>query len=802
MVIAFVVVAAATLTLLPISNAPAEDTAGFVVHIDPVTGKPTAPAPGVFPVMLDAKTRYAFSTSFEGLERQSSTVPGGGFFVDLEGRFQHGYVAAGDNLGAVKVPCISGIPHDEDYVWTPPSIDEGGSAVKSAYPPRKAASSGATIIIQNNDDPGEGFNDPTAWTPTGGNPATTLGEARLNCFQYAADIWGSLLNSDVLIIVRAAMDELDCAPLYGVLGSAGAVTISANFAGAPQTDTYYPAALANSLAGQDLIPAHPDISATFNSLLNGDPGCLLGAGWYYGFDANPGTNEIDFVSVLLHEFGHGLGFISYVNLYTGGKPDGLDDTYSNFLDRAGANPSDYPSMTNTQRRDASISDPDLRWVGPNVSLSVPLIPLIGGTNGGKVRIHAPDPLQPGSSVSHWAGGVLPNEALEPVYTVPIHDPSLALWLMKDIGWGVDSVPQIPDPAAQIASIDDVPNDQGGLVDVTISADEDLAIDDEVTGYNIYRRVDGGTLAAGGMEASEASVVGDHQSIKTPSGKDAWPLPNTKVVSRGDDFYVVGSPGLSSAASFPPGTWKVVATVFATQSDSYIVEATTGGDFPIYSTYVVTTHTTTPSLWFISDPDSGYSIDNIVPGVPAAFSVVYNSDNNYLSWQQNTEQDFQYYRVYRSTDASFTPDPSNLVQATDDLTWIDGVANPSAQFYKMTAVDDAGNESDPASPSTATSTQDPVIPNTFVLHQNVPNPFNPATTIHYDVARGGGAVTLRIFDAKGRLVKTLIDGVQSEGQKSVAWSGLNDGGQQVATGVYFYRLTAQGFSQTRRMVLLK
>jgi flagellar hook assembly protein FlgD len=85
---------------------------------------------------------------------------------------------------------------------------------------------------------------------------------------------------------------------------------------------------------------------------------------------------------------------------------------------------------------------------------------------------------------------------------------------------------------------------------------------------------------------------------------------------------------------------------------------------------------------------------------------------------------------------------------------------------------------------------------------VPNPFNPATTIHYDVARGGGEVTLQIFDAKGRLVRTLVDGSQSEGQKTATWNGLNGSGQQVATGVYFYRLRAQGFSQTRTMVLLK
>ena len=116
-------------------------------------------------------------------------------------------------------------------------------------------------------------------------------------------------------------------------------------------------------------------------------------------------------------------------------------------------------------------------------------------------------------------------------------------------------------------------------------------------------------------------------------------------------------------------------------------------------------------------------------------------------------------------------------------------------------EDPGNESDVATPGTATGIV-PSAPQTFALHQNVPNPFNPTTTIQYDVARGGGEVTLQIFDAKGRLVKTMMDGAQSEGQQSVTWDGRNNAGQQVATGVYFYRLTAPGFSQTRRMVLLK
>jgi hypothetical protein len=95
-----------------------------------------------------------------------------------------------------------------------------------------------------------------------------------------------------------------------------------------------------------------------------------------------------------------------------------------------------------------------------------------------------------------------------------------------------------------------------------------------------------------------------------------------------------------------------------------------------------------------------------------------------------------------------------------------------------------------------------VPARFALHQNLPNPFNPATVIHYSVVRGGASVTLKIYEASGRLVRTLVDGPQTEGQKQVVWDGTNEHGHGVATGVYFYRMTAPGFVQTRKMVFLK
>jgi hypothetical protein len=94
------------------------------------------------------------------------------------------------------------------------------------------------------------------------------------------------------------------------------------------------------------------------------------------------------------------------------------------------------------------------------------------------------------------------------------------------------------------------------------------------------------------------------------------------------------------------------------------------------------------------------------------------------------------------------------------------------------------------------------PGTFALHPCAPNPFNPITTIRYDVPQGGARVAIVVYDVAGRRIRTLVDGVQPAGKLSVVWDGRNQAGQGVASGVYFYRMSAGGFVQTRKMVLLK
>jgi hypothetical protein len=89
-----------------------------------------------------------------------------------------------------------------------------------------------------------------------------------------------------------------------------------------------------------------------------------------------------------------------------------------------------------------------------------------------------------------------------------------------------------------------------------------------------------------------------------------------------------------------------------------------------------------------------------------------------------------------------------------------------------------------------------------LNQNVPNPFNPTTTIRYEI-KTAGPVSLKIYNVAGQLVKTLVDGQRIAGQVYEAnWNGLNDAGQSVSSGVYFYKLVSTNFTQTKKMVLLK
>ena len=107
----------------------------------------------------------------------------------------------------------------------------------------------------------------------------------------------------------------------------------------------------------------------------------------------------------------------------------------------------------------------------------------------------------------------------------------------------------------------------------------------------------------------------------------------------------------------------------------------------------------------------------------------------------------------------------------------------------------------AVPDGGTGADDVSVPTRYVLYQNVPNPFNPNTSIQYNIIEDV-RVNLAIYDVAGRLVRTLVDKNQRASLYQVTWDGVDNAGQTVATGIYFYRLTAGNFVETRKMLLLK
>jgi hypothetical protein len=88
-----------------------------------------------------------------------------------------------------------------------------------------------------------------------------------------------------------------------------------------------------------------------------------------------------------------------------------------------------------------------------------------------------------------------------------------------------------------------------------------------------------------------------------------------------------------------------------------------------------------------------------------------------------------------------------------------------------------------------------------LAQNYPNPFNPQTSIAFTI-KDRGAVTLKVYNVNGELVRTLANENRAAGSYTLTWDGHNDNGQSVSSGVYFYKLVTNNFSQTKKMVLLK
>ncbi len=311
----------------------------------------------------------------------------------------------------------------------------------------------ATFVIVNADPAGVGFNDPASAAPVGGNNGTTLGKQRLNAFQAAADKWGATLTSSAIIRVNAVWTDLPCTADSGVLGSAGPSEIWRDFPGAPIGKHWYPKALADRLANTDLDSTTEDIDANFNVNL-GKPGCLTGTFFYLGLDGKHGK-DFDLVTILEHEFAHGLGFHTSTDRETGAFVDGIPNIADDFLTDTSTG-RNWSSMSALERASSAMNTGHLVWTGGNVTYALPRVlqqqmgtGMAGADNLSRALLYAPSSYSAGSSVAHWDISASPNQLMEPVYNddlshqvAPPDD--LTLPFLQDIGWisGAEQLPRL------------------------------------------------------------------------------------------------------------------------------------------------------------------------------------------------------------------------------------------------------------------------------------------------------------------------------------------------------------------------
>lgn len=279
--------------------------------------------------------------------------------------------------------------------------------------------SGPSIAFAVNytDSAGEGFFDPQ------------LGAQRRSAFEYALGIWTGLLAKAYegeKIAIDAAMNPMGGSPTDAVLGSAGPENFRWNFGAGALANTVYGEALANHLAGRDLSPGVAEISARFNSDVD-NPTVLGSTDWYYGTDG-AARGDIDFVTVVLHEVGHGLNFLDLIDGATGAwSVAGFPGIYDRFLEIGDG--TNLTGMTNAGRRSAIVSN-NLYWNGSGG---------IAGNGGERPRMYAPNPHESGSSVSHTDETVHTNDLMSPTYSGPDHTPGpIDLGILADMGWGLTS----------------------------------------------------------------------------------------------------------------------------------------------------------------------------------------------------------------------------------------------------------------------------------------------------------------------------------------------------------------------------
>ncbi|MGA2624340.1 MAG: FlgD immunoglobulin-like domain containing protein [Bacteroidota bacterium] len=334
-------------------------------------------------------------------------------------------------------------------------------------------------------------------------------------------------------------------------------------------------------------------------------------------------------------------------------------------------------------------------------------------------------------------------------------------------------------AATIASIKDVPNDQGKQVQIVwnIFPTEQSSID-PVTQYGVWRQ--------DALSSSNVSTVKFHSF--------------REMLSKGT---------VGSRYAVNGYVWTYVGYVPAAKQSMYSFVAPTLFDSTISAgmkwTYFYVTGLTNNGVVYSTMPDSGYSVDNLAPAPPSGIGARIIANTVHLGWRISLDQDFKYFAVYRGTSPDFNPHGTSPLATTSDTSYVDqNVSAGATYYYKLSAFDFSGNESQYSPALTVVVLgvgENNGAPREYALAQNYPNPFNPWTEIRYQLPEVAH-VKITVYNTLGVQVATLVDRNEEVGYYTVTWDGNDNRGNVVASGIYLYKMEAGSYSVAKKMIFMK
>ena len=338
--------------------------------------------------------------------------------------------------------------------------------------------------------------------------------------------------------------------------------------------------------------------------------------------------------------------------------------------------------------------------------------------------------------------------------------------------------QLAAGAASIASIKDVPLDNGRTVQVVWNAfPAEQWSYNTVVNYGVWRRDP--------MLPSQSSVKKVNSFTEMMS-----------ATSRGSQVAMGGS------------VWSYVGGVPASNLPQYSYVAPTLFDSTKtsgqrWTVFYIAGYSKDNAVVYATQPDSGYSVDNIAPIAPQYVTAGFMSNTVTIRWKANTEADVYQYAIYRSTTASFDPTGTAPLAKVRTAQYQDVLSQTGVTYYyKVSAIDISGNESPYTAVSVLTGVENSGgVPTEFALGQNYPNPFNPSTEITFAIPKQTN-VKVVVYNLSGAEIATLVNQSMSAGNYRAVWNGRTDDGRAVASGVYFYHLQTEGFAATKKMTLLK